>query len=102
MIDAKILAALGTKGTLINIARGSVVDEAAVVAALTSGRLGAAGLDVYRNEPRVPAELLGLDNIVLMPHTGTATHETRRAMGELMIANLLAHFDGRELPTPVA
>ncbi|HJU16948.1 MAG TPA: 2-hydroxyacid dehydrogenase [Stellaceae bacterium] len=101
LVGPSVLAALGPEGTLINIARGSVVDEEALVAALQSGALGAAGLDVFANEPVVPQALAALDTVVLMPHTGSATHETRQAMGELMIANLLAHFAGRPLPTPV-
>jgi hydroxypyruvate reductase len=101
LVGAAVLAALGPKGSLVNIARGSVVDEAALVAALRSGGLGAAGLDVYQNEPNVPAALLAMENVVLVPHTGTATNETRGAMGDLMIENLLAHFAGSELPTPV-
>lgn len=101
LVGPSVLAALGPEGTLINIARGSVVDEEALVAALQTGALGAAGLDVFAAEPTVPAALAALDNVVLMPHAGSATHETRTAMGELMIANLLAHFAGRPLPTPV-
>jgi len=101
MIDAQVLDALGPEGTLVNIARGSVVDEAALVAALRGGRLGAAGLDVFDNEPNVPAALFGLDNVVLTPHVGSFTLEARRAMGRLAVANLEAHFNGEPLPTPV-
>lgn len=101
MIGADVLEALGPEGTLVNIARGSVVDEAALVAALGDGRLGAAGLDVFDDEPNVPAALLGLDNVVLTPHVGSFTVETRRAMANLAVANLLAHFNGEPLPTPV-
>jgi lactate dehydrogenase-like 2-hydroxyacid dehydrogenase len=101
LVDGKVIAALGAQGTLINIARGSIVDEAALVAALQSGALGAAGLDVYADEPRVPEALRALPNVVLTPHIGSATHDTRRAMGDLMIDNLHAHFAGRKLPTPV-
>ena len=72
-----------------------------MIAALKSGAIGGAGLDVYENEPLVPAELAEIENVVLMPHTGSATHETRAAMGELVIDNLFAHFAGRPLPTPV-
>jgi hydroxypyruvate reductase len=93
--------ALGPEGTLINIARGTVVDEAALVEALRSGRLGRAGLDVYVNEPHVPEALFAMDNVVLSPHTGSATHDTRRAMGDLTVDNLLAHFAGKPLLTPV-
>ncbi len=101
LVDAAVLAALGPQGTLINIARGSVVDETALVAALVAGRLGGAGLDVFASEPRVPPALLAMDNVVLSPHIGSATHDTRRAMGDLMIDNLHAHFAGRDLLTAV-
>jgi hydroxypyruvate reductase len=101
LVNRGVLDALGPEGTLINIARGSIVDEPALVAALESGAIGAAGLDVFEREPQVPAALTALENVVLMPHTGSATHQTRGAMGDLFIENLLAHFDGRPLPTPV-
>jgi lactate dehydrogenase-like 2-hydroxyacid dehydrogenase len=102
LVTAEVLAALGATGTLVNVARGSIVDEAALVAALQSGALGAAALDVFADEPRVPAALMGLDNVVLQPHVGSATHGTRGAMGQLVIDNLLAHFAGRPLLTRVA
>jgi hydroxypyruvate reductase len=86
---------------LVNIARGSVVDEPALVAALTSGRLGGAGLDVFVDEPNVPQALWSLENVVLQPHRASATHETRIAMGELVLANLAAHFAGDALPSAV-
>ena len=101
LVDERVIAALGAKGILINIARGSVVDEPALVAALMDGRLGGAGLDVFADEPRVPQALFGLDNVVLLPHVGSATVETRRAMGQLVVDNLAAHFAGRPLLTPV-
>jgi len=101
LVDAAVLDALGPEGVLINIARGSVVDERALVAALRDGRLGGAGLDVYENEPRVPEALFALDNVVLLPHLASATRATRVAMGQLMIDNLKAHFTGRPLLTPV-
>jgi lactate dehydrogenase-like 2-hydroxyacid dehydrogenase len=101
LVGAPVLAALGPSGTLINIARGSVVDQPALIRALEAGTVGSAGLDVLADEPNVPPALMRLDNVVLMPHTGSATHETRAAMGNLMIDNLLAHFAGRPLPTPV-
>ncbi|MDL1859495.1 2-hydroxyacid dehydrogenase [Betaproteobacteria bacterium PRO7] len=101
LIDRAVLDALGPAGILINIARGSVVDEDALVAALASGRLGGAGLDVFADEPRVPAALLALDNVVLQPHQGSATHATRGAMGQLVLDNVEAFFAGRPLPTPV-
>jgi lactate dehydrogenase-like 2-hydroxyacid dehydrogenase len=102
MIDARVLKALGAKGILINIARGSVVDEAALVALLKSGDLGGAGLDVYASEPRGAPELLGLDNVVLLPHVASATEETRQAMADLVVANLESHFAGRGALTPVS
>jgi len=86
---------------LINVARGSVVDEDALVAALAERRIGGAGLDVFVDEPNVPSVLLGLDNVVLQPHRASATIETRAAMGELVLENLAAHFAGRPLKTPV-
>jgi lactate dehydrogenase-like 2-hydroxyacid dehydrogenase len=101
MINRVVLEALGPSGILINVARGSVVDEAALVAALVAGRLGGAGLDVFVHEPHVPAELLTMDNVVLQPHQASATVETRRAMADLVLANLAAHFAGQALPTPV-
>lgn len=101
LVNADVLAALGTKGTLINIARGSVVDEAALITALQNGVIRGAGLDVFENEPQVPEALLRCENAVLLPHLGSATHETRRAMAALVVDNLAAHFDGRELLTPV-
>ena len=101
LVDAAVIAALGPKGVIINIARGSVVDEQALMAALLEGRLGGAGLDVYENEPRVPEALFKLDNVVLLPHLASATEATRLAMGRLMIENLRAHFAGKPLLTPV-
>lgn len=101
LIDRRVMDALGPEGILINVSRGSVVDEPALVAALQEGRLGGAGLDVFADEPNVPAPLLKMDNVVLQPHQGSATHETRRAMGDLMLANMEAHFEGRKLPSPL-
>lgn len=101
MVDAEVLAALGPEGTLINVARGSVVDEQALVKALASGSLGAAGLDVLEDEPKVPQALFGMDHVVLQPHVGSATHETRKAMGDLTVDNLRAHFSGKPVLTPV-
>ncbi|HEY0205478.1 MAG TPA: NAD(P)-dependent oxidoreductase, partial [Acetobacteraceae bacterium] len=86
---------------LVNIARGSIVDEAALVAALKEGRLGGAALDVFEDEPNVPAELMTMEHVVVTPHIASGTHETRQAMGDLMIDNLDAFFAGKELPTPV-
>jgi hydroxypyruvate reductase len=101
LVDARILAALGKKGFLINIARGSVVDEAALVRALQDGVIAGAALDVFADEPRAPEALFAMDNVILQPHQASATHETRTAMGQLMIDNLKAHFAGKPLLTPV-
>lgn len=98
MVDAGVLAALGPMGTLINVSRGSVVDEAALIEALQSGALGWAGLDVFEAEPEVPLALRDLPNTVLLPHVGSATTETRAAMGALTVDNLLQHLkDGTVL-----
>ena len=101
LIDANVLEALGSKGILVNIARGSVVDEPALVAALENGTIAAAGLDVFANEPNVPETLISMDNVVLLPHIGSATIETRTLMGQLVIDNIFAHFDGAPLLTEV-
>lgn len=101
LVDRAVLDALGPEGVLINIARGSVVDEKALVEALLDGRLGGAGLDVFAREPNAPQALLTLDNVVLAPHVGSATQETRAAMSRLVIDNLRAHFGGKPLLTPV-
>ncbi len=101
LVDAAILEALGPHGVLVNIARGSVVDEVALVAALATGRLGGAALDVFENEPGIPAALAGLDNVVLTPHIGGSTLETWREAFDLTCANLAAFLAGEPLPTPV-
>jgi lactate dehydrogenase-like 2-hydroxyacid dehydrogenase len=101
LVGREALEALGPEGTIVNIARGSVIDEAAMIEALESGKLGAAGLDVFDKEPQVPAKLLAMDNVVVQPHVGSATHPTRTAMGQLVIDNLAAHFGGKALLTPV-
>lgn len=101
LIDARVLAALGSKGYLINVARGSVVDEQALVAALLNGTIAGAGLDVFEDEPNVPEALFALDNVVLVPHIGSATVQTRQAMADLAFANLEAHFAGKPLLSPV-
>jgi lactate dehydrogenase-like 2-hydroxyacid dehydrogenase len=101
IIGAEVMAALGPEGTLVNIARGSLVDEAALIAALQGGQLGAAALDVFADEPMVPPALRALDNVVLTPHVASLTVETRHAMGQLVVDNLLAHFAGKPLLTPV-
>jgi len=100
-VDRAALDALGPAGVLVNIARGALVDEPALVAALVEGRLGGAGLDVFADEPNVPATLLTLDTVVLAPHIASATEETRAAMGQLALDNLVAFFAGSRLPTPV-
>jgi lactate dehydrogenase-like 2-hydroxyacid dehydrogenase len=100
LVSAAVIEALGPQGVLVNISRGSVVDEPALIAALKDGRLGAAGLDVFANEPKVPDELLALDNVVVQPHVGSATHPTRAAMGQLVLDNLDAFFAGKPLKTP--
>ena len=101
LVDAGVLNALGSQGILINVGRGSVVDEAALAQALAEGRLLGAGLDVFEDEPRPHAGLLDLDNVLLAPHMASATWDTRRAMSDLTLANLAAHFAGEPLPTPV-
>lgn len=101
VIGADVFDALGPSGALVNVARGSIVDEPALVTALRERRLGGAALDVFEDEPNVPAALLGMNNVVLTPHVASATNETRRAMGDLMIDNLDACFAGRTMPTPV-
>ena len=101
LIDAQVLAALGTKGYLVNVARGSVVDQAALVDALQRGVIAGAGLDVFENEPEVPAALFGMDNVVLTPHIGSATAQTRGAMAALAFRNLQALFAGQPLPAAV-
>ena len=102
IVNRKVLDALGAEGLLVNVSRGSVVDEPALVAALQEGRLGAAGLDVFADEPNVPEALFTMPNVVLTPHIGSATVETRRAMGNLVVDNLLQHLaDGRVIsPVP--
>ena len=99
LVDSTVLAALGKKGTIVNIARGSIIDEPALVAALEAGTIKAAGLDVVANEPTIPQPLYAMDNVVLLPHVGSATRETRQAMGDLCKANLDAWFGGKPLPT---
>lgn len=94
LVNAEVLAALGPDGTLINIARGNIVDETALIEALKRRVIKAAGLDVFAHEPEVPEELVSLENAVLLPHVGSATHETRRAMADLVVRNLQAHFAG--------
>lgn len=101
LVSDKVIRALGPTGILVNVARGSVVDEPALVRALKEGALGGAGLDVFVAEPKVPEELFALENVVLTPHVGSATTETRLDMGNLAIENLRAHLAGKPLLTPV-
>lgn len=101
LVNADVIEALGPEGTLINVARGSVVDQAALIAALQGGRLGWAGLDVFADEPHVPQALRDLPNVVLLPHVGSATVETRAAMGALTVDNLLQYERDGSVITPV-
>lgn len=101
LISAAVLDALGPEGTLINVARGTVIDEPAMIERLRDCRLGHAALDVFLNSPRIAPEFLTLPNVLLQPHHASATVETRTRMGQLMIDNLTAHFAGRKLLTPV-
>ncbi|KAJ8766577.1 hypothetical protein K2173_023824 [Erythroxylum novogranatense] len=101
IVNRQVIDALGPNGVLINIGRGPHVDESELVSALVEGRLGGAGLDVFENEPQVPEELFGLENVVLLPHVGTGTVETRKEMADLVVSNLEAHFLNKPLLTPV-
>lgn len=101
IVNREVMDALGPKGYLINIGRGPHVDEPELVSALAEGRLGGAGLDVFENEPHVPEELFELDNVVLLPHVGSGTVETRKDMADIVLGNLEAHFNGKPLLTPV-
>ena len=102
LVDATVLKALGPAGILINVARGSVVDESALIAALQNKTILAAGLDVFENEPNVPQTLIDMDHVVLLPHVGSASQHTRAAMGQLVVDNLLSWAAGRGPLTPVA
>lgn len=101
LIDREVIEALGPEGTLVNVARGTVVDEPAMVKALQDGRLGAAGLDVFEKEPNVPEELFDMDNVVLTPHVASATQETRQAMSDLVVENLITYFQTGRPTAPV-
>ncbi|THH35909.1 2-hydroxyacid dehydrogenase [Aliishimia ponticola] len=101
LVNAEVMEALGPQGTLVNVARGSVVDEAALIDALGSGKLGWAGLDVFEAEPHIPDALKAMKNVVLLPHVGSATVETRAAMGGLTVDNLLQHLENGTVKTPV-
>jgi lactate dehydrogenase-like 2-hydroxyacid dehydrogenase len=102
LVNAEVLKALGPNGILINVARGSVVDERALVEALQSNTILSAGLDVFEDEPRVPQELIDMEHVVLLPHLGSASVYTRNAMGQLVVDNLLSWFAGNGPLTPVA
>lgn len=101
IVSKNVLEALGPKGFFVNMGRGSLCDEPALVEMLQNKSIAGAALDVFADEPHVPEALFALDNVVLSPHQGSATHQTRRAMGELVVANLVAHFAGEPLLTPV-
>ena len=101
LVNAAVLDALGPQGVFVNVARGTVVDEDALISALAERRIAGAALDVFLNEPNIDPRWLALDNVVLQPHQSSGTIETRRAMGQLVRDNLAAHFAGRPLPTPV-
>ncbi|KNG95636.1 2-hydroxyacid dehydrogenase [Pseudaestuariivita atlantica] len=101
LVNAEVMEALGPDGLLINVSRGSVVDEAALIDALSTGKLGMAGLDVFEREPHIPDALKALPNVVLLPHVGSATVETRGAMGALVVDNLIHHLDTGGALTPV-
>jgi lactate dehydrogenase-like 2-hydroxyacid dehydrogenase len=101
LVSRAVIEALGPKGVIVNIARGTVIDEPALLEALRQNRIAGAGLDVFADEPRVPEAFFALDNVVLQPHVASATHQTRAAMGQLVIDNLAAHFAGKPLLTPV-
>jgi len=101
IINEEVLRALGPEGIIVNIARGSVIDEAALVRTLENGELGGAGLDVFASEPNVPAPLLKMDNVSLMPHVGSATHETREDMGQLVMDNVVSFMNSGRLKTPI-
>jgi lactate dehydrogenase-like 2-hydroxyacid dehydrogenase len=101
LVSRAVIDALGPRGFIVNISRGSVIDEPALLEALRQNRIAGAGLDVFADEPRVPEAFFALDNVVLQPHVASATHQTRAAMGQLVIDNLAAHFAGKPLITPV-
>ena len=95
LVGAEVLDAIGPRGMVVNIARGEVIDETALIAALEAGRLGGAGLDVFEKEPHVPAALTAREDVVVLPHVGSATEESRAAMADIILGNLDAHFAGR-------
>ncbi len=102
LMNAERLALIGPDGMLINTARGDVIDQTALIAALKDGKIGGAGLDVFEGEPDVPAELIAMENTVLLPHLGSATRETREDMGNMVADNLDAFFAGKPVPNPVS
>ena len=101
LVDAVVLDALGPNGFIVNTARGPIIDQDALVKALLDERIAGAALDVFDGEPAVPEAMIGMENVVLTPHIASSTHETRRAMGDLVYANIRAHFDGKAVLTPV-
>lgn len=101
IIDASVFNVMPKRAWLINIARGSLVDEKALIQALQNGVIAGAALDVFEDEPRVPAELIALDNVVLQPHVASATHETRQKMSDVVFANVAAYFSGKPLPNAI-
>ena len=101
LVDASVLEALGPDGIVVNVARGSIIDEPALIAALQAGTIHAAGLDVFAREPCAPDALIALGNTVLLPHVGSGSHYTRAAMGRLLVDNLVSWFDGKGPITPV-
>lgn len=101
IVSKDVIAAMGNKGMIINVSRAANIDEDALLDALESGALGSAALDVFEGEPVINERFLALDNVLLQPHQGSGTVETREAMGDLVRNNLLAHFEGRDLLTPV-
>ena len=101
LVSRAVLEALGPDGYIVNIARGSVIDEAAMLEFLQSNKIAGAALDVFENEPKIDETFFGLENAVLQPHVGSATQETRNAMAQLVVDNLAAHFAGKPLITPV-
>jgi lactate dehydrogenase-like 2-hydroxyacid dehydrogenase len=101
LVNEEVMRALGPTGILVNVARGSVVDEQALVKCLQEGALGGAALDVFEDEPKVPEALYAMENVVLQPHVGSATDQTRAAMGQVAVDNLIAHFAGKPPLTPV-
>ena len=101
IVSREVLEALGPEGFIVNMARGTLIDEAAMLDMLKNWKIAGAALDVFEKEPQVPEEFFTLENVVLSPHQGSATHQTRDKMGDLVVANLVAHFDGEPLPSAV-